>query len=65
MLKRTLALLFGVVTSFTASTKVEMPKDVGSWNPHHPSVDNSTYANTDQIIVTHQHADWGVNWITK
>lgn len=50
MLKRTLALLFGVVTTFTASTKVdfgEMPKDVGSWNPHHPSVDNSTYANTD------------------
>lgn len=66
MLKQVLALLFGVVATFTASTRIDIEKkklgDVGSWTPHHPGVDNSTFANVDQVVVTHQHADWGVNF---
>ena len=36
--------------------------DVFTYVPTHPKADNSTWSNTDQIEVTHQHVDWYINW---
>ena len=70
MLKGVLTLLFTsfVATAVSANKKINekvMPQDINSYVPHHPMVDNSTYANIDEIVVTHQHVDWFVNWTNK
>ena len=70
MLKGVLALLFTsyIATAVSASKKVTekvMPQDIISYVPHHPMVDNSTFANIDEIVVSHQHVDWYVNWTNK
>lgn len=51
MLQRVFTILFGVAATVLA-------QDINTYVPYHPKVDNSTYANVDQVIVTHQHIDW-------
>ena len=42
MLTKVFALLFGVFASLAAA-------DLGTYVPYHPMVDNSTWANIDQV----------------
>jgi len=53
------------VTLLFAGATMTLGQDIYSYVPHHPAVDNSTWANTDQIATTHQHVDWYVNWTNK
>lgn len=60
-MQRKVVALFASLLGFTLAAR-PYPRDVGSWTPHHPNVDNSTYANVDEVRVTHQHADWFPNF---
>ena len=54
MLQKAFTMLFGVAATTMASSQ----GDINTYVPYHPKVDNSTYANIDQVVVTHQHLDW-------
>lgn len=66
MLKKVFSLLFTsyLANALTSTTKFnqDMPQDISTYVPHHPSVDNSTYGNIDEIATTHYHVDWYINF---
>lgn len=61
-------LLFACIATNALARKqpfADAPKSVVDYMPTHPQVDNSTFANVEQIATTHQHVDWYVNWASK
>ena len=54
-------------SKIAAVTFAAIASTVTAWAPtaYQINVDNSTYANADQIHTTHYHVDWTVNFDTS